>query len=187
MTTARKGIVTSILLSLLIAAASWSQSVLKVHPHLQVADFPVNIRPLQKRNAFALSSFLAKKQKGNLVFELKCQEQDNKKQNFLLMVYLAFEKKLFLAYYTDEVRQVFITPEGKNGDVAFTMAGYKEKTTSSNVRQLNFELPLSMYGLWSISKDQGTAYVFLLSTDKEQQIADDSFLAISNVVSKKFQ
>ena len=118
--------------------------------------------------------------------EMTCTLRAAQAPEFLLMVYLAFDEQLFLAYYTDEVRQVFVTPPGPNGDVGFTLAGYVRTEISAGVSRLTFELPLSMYGLWDMPDDRGRAYVFLLSTDRDRQIRDEAFLSLSNVVVAEF-
>ena len=184
--TRRKSFFVLVSAFLFMGMSCWSQQLVTVHKSLRIADFPVVVTPAANANEFKLTSLAIKKSDGNLVCSLNYRDEGKEGPEYLLMFYLSFDKKLILAYYTDEIRQAYIDPPGKNGEVAFTMEGYSKKKGPGKQGAVTFKLPLSMYGLWDIHEGKGTAYVFLMSKDKDLQIKDDTFLSVSNILPKNF-
>ena len=109
---------------------------------------------------FSLSNLKIKRGKSGISgsFDYLTQSEHS---DFLLIVYFSAEEYLLFTYYTNNVRQVFVTPKGRSGDVALSSEGYKIKP-SGNKGSMEFYLPYKIYGVYDLSNLKGNIYVFYL-------------------------
>lgn len=153
-----------------------------IHKNLKIGTFPTRVI---HGKSFSLSNLKIKRGDYGISGSLNYLRQSKDNDGFLLIVYLSMKKYLLFTYYTDDVRQVFVTPRGSSGDVALTAEGYKIKSTG-NKGTMEFFIPYKIYGVYDITDVKGSIFVFCLDGDTKKQIERDSFLAISNVIESDY-
>lgn len=153
-----------------------------VHENLKISTLPTRV---VHGKSFSLSNLEIKRGDSGITGTLNYSRESENSDEFLLIVYVSMEKYLIFTYYTEDVRQIFVTPGGSSGDVAFNAEGYKI-TSSGNKGSMEFYIPYNIYGVYDITDKKGSVFVFCLDGDTEKQIAEDSFLAISNVIESNY-
>ncbi len=153
-----------------------------IHENLKIGTFPTRVI---HGKSFFLSNLKIKRGDSGISGSLNYLRQPKDNDEFLLIVYLSMKKYLLFTYYTNNVRQVFVTPRGSSGDVALTAKGYKIKS-AGNKGTMEFYIPYKTYGVYNITGIKGNIFVFCLDGDTKKQIEKDSFLAISNVIASDY-
>lgn len=105
-------------------------------------------------------------------------------RKFELVVCYRTEKRLLITLYSDKERYILTAPSGRNGNVAFTLTGYK--LSGENRGTIKFSFPGNMYGMYNVAGDSAKVYAFCIAADEDDSTKDldnpKPFQAISNVV-----
>ncbi len=104
-------------------------------------------------------------------------------RKFELVVCYRTENHLLITVYGEERRHIFVAPPGQNGNVAFTLSGYKLSDDKSGT--IRFSFPNTMYGMYDVAGDSAKVYAFCIpveNDDREVSQTPEPFQAISNVV-----
>jgi hypothetical protein len=152
-----------------------------VSDSLQIGAFPAKVIQFGAGQKFSLSKLKVKQDNYSISGSVNYKNLAGNNEDFLFVLYVVGEKHMIFAYYTTEIRETFVTPSGSMGDVAFTAEGYKVEGNT-----IRFSLPNEVNGVYNISNEKGRIFVFCLDGNKENQIKEDSFIAISDVLISKY-
>lgn len=150
---------------------------LVISESLKIGSFPQKVIQYGAGKVFSLSKLAMKVDGSQLKGSLHLKNVSGSNEEFLFFVYIVGEKHMTKVYFTPKVRQTFVTPAGSMGDVGLSAEGYELKGDL-----LSFDMPTSVYGIYDTGDMKGHVFVFCVSENKETQIKEGSWSAISNVL-----
>lgn len=150
---------------------------LVISESLKIGSFPAKVIQYGAEKSFVLSKLEITVDGSQLKGTLHLKNVSGTEQEFLFFMYIVGEKHMTMVYFTPKIRQTFVTPKGSMGDVGLSAEGYELKGDL-----FSFDMPTSVYGIYDTDDVTGHVYVFCVSDNKETQVKDASWSAISNVL-----
>jgi hypothetical protein len=145
---------------------------------LQIKGIPQSVIPYGGGQSVTLTDLNLKK--GDKQISGDVRYTSSQQEEFALIVYITMPEQLLVVYFDSTRNEAFTAPAGRGGsNVLLTVPGYKLEG-AKNKGTVHFSFFRRGYETYDITGKKGKVFVFCVNP--KDQIGNESFQAISNVI-----